>query len=173
MAADQISGAASLEAVERGGDKSWWDALAKWAGDTWEGIKNWFSQVWNMITAPFNKLKELVEGSGPFGEMVKGIGDKLAKDLGNWVREKLGLPKEEGYRRGTRHARPGWAWVGEEGPELVHFGGGEQVLTHDQSLQATRSVRIGTLNLQLPDWVNGFDDVVQFLQDFHLHEHYA
>lgn len=176
VAADQISGAASMEAVERGGDKSWWDALAQWAGDTWEGIKNWFSQVWNMITAPFNKLKEFVEGKGPFGEMVKGIGNKLAKDLGNWVREKLGLPKEEGYRRGTRHARRGWAWVGEDGPELVDFGGGEQVIPADASqalAQPARGLQIGSITLALPSWVHDFDDVIQFLRDFPLHEHYA
>lgn len=165
VAADQISGAASLEAVERGGDKSWWDALAKWAGDTWEGIKNWFSQVWNMITAPFSKLKELVEGSGPFGEMVKGIGDKLAKDLGNWVREKLGLPKEKGYRRGTRHARPGWAWVGEEGPELVHFGGGEQVIPADVSRELARSGAM-TVYLSMPkDAFESAERLFEFFRD--------
>jgi hypothetical protein len=31
------------------------------------------------------------------------------------------------YASGTPSARPGWAWVGERGPELVKFRGGEQV----------------------------------------------
>jgi hypothetical protein len=31
------------------------------------------------------------------------------------------------YGSGTLNARPGWAWVGERGRELVNFAGGEQV----------------------------------------------
>ncbi len=32
------------------------------------------------------------------------------------------------YAKGTSGAAPGWAWVGERGPELVKFGGGETVV---------------------------------------------
>jgi len=31
------------------------------------------------------------------------------------------------YAGGTLSAAPGWGWVGEQGPELIHFRGGEQV----------------------------------------------
>ena len=34
-----------------------------------------------------------------------------------------------GFATGTNNAPPGMAWVGENGPELVNFRGGEQVLT--------------------------------------------
>jgi SLT domain-containing protein/phage-related protein len=34
----------------------------------------------------------------------------------------------QGYALGTSSASPGWAMVGEDGPEWVNFGGGEQVL---------------------------------------------
>ena len=37
-----------------------------------------------------------------------------------------------GYKDGTQEAANGWAWVGEHGPELVKFHGGEQVIPHDQ-----------------------------------------
>jgi tape measure domain-containing protein len=40
------------------------------------------------------------------------------------------------YAAGTPSAAPGWAWTGEEGPELVKFRGGEQVLSHQDSLRA-------------------------------------
>lgn len=40
------------------------------------------------------------------------------------------------YAVGTRGAAPGWAWVGELGPELVRMSGGETVLTHEQSMSA-------------------------------------
>ncbi len=47
----------------------------------------------------------------------------------------------QGYADGTMSATPGWRWVGEEGPELMRFSGGEQVYTATQSrmLAASRS----------------------------------
>lgn len=39
----------------------------------------------------------------------------------------------KGYARGTRSATPGWRWVGENGPELLQFAGGEAVHTAEQS----------------------------------------
>lgn len=41
--------------------------------------------------------------------------------------------KSKGYASGTASAESGWAWVGENGPELVNFRGGERVLTANQS----------------------------------------
>ena len=38
-----------------------------------------------------------------------------------------------GYANGTYNAPPGLALVGENGPELIHFGGGEQVLPAEQT----------------------------------------
>lgn len=35
-----------------------------------------------------------------------------------------------GYATGTTSARPGVAWVGEKGPELVRFKGGEEVVPY-------------------------------------------
>ncbi|MFC2756982.1 tape measure protein [Propionibacterium acidifaciens] len=37
-----------------------------------------------------------------------------------------------GYARGTSNARRGLAWVGENGPELIRFHGGEQVIPNDR-----------------------------------------
>lgn len=42
-----------------------------------------------------------------------------------------------GYASGTKSALPGWAWVGEEGPELMRMHGGEQVLPASVSKQVT------------------------------------
>jgi SLT domain-containing protein len=39
-----------------------------------------------------------------------------------------GLGSGHGYAQGTGGAKKGWAWVGEEGPELVLFNGGEKVV---------------------------------------------
>jgi hypothetical protein len=45
-----------------------------------------------------------------------------------------------GYASGTMGAQRGWAWVGERGPELAYFHGGEKVLSHEQSIAAMKSV---------------------------------
>lgn len=39
------------------------------------------------------------------------------------------------YASGTDDAPPGWAWVGEEGPELMRLRGGEQILPNSVSQQ--------------------------------------
>lgn len=44
------------------------------------------------------------------------------------------------YASGTNYATAGLALVGEAGPELVYFHGGERVLTADETQQALRSV---------------------------------
>lgn len=44
-----------------------------------------------------------------------------------------GQSRGSGFASGTMSAPPGWAWTGEEGPELVNFRGGERVLTAAQS----------------------------------------
>lgn len=43
-----------------------------------------------------------------------------------------------GYETGTLSAAPGWAWVGERGPELMRLTGGEQILSAAQSSALTR-----------------------------------
>ena len=162
------------EAVKKGADKSWWEKLADAVGDTWDKIKGWFNDMAEKIAGPLKALQGLVTGGGPFDNLVGKIAEKLGKDLKNWAAKKLGLPTDEGYATGTRHARPGWAWVGERGPELVRFRGGEQVLTHTESLAATSGgVHIGTLNLELPEWVRTLDDLARFLRDLELQAHYA
>lgn len=45
----------------------------------------------------------------------------------------------KGYATGTASAAAGYAWVGENGPELVKLGGGEEILTASQSM-ARRSM---------------------------------
>lgn len=50
-----------------------------------------------------------------------------------------------GYAVGTRSAAPGFALVGERGPELVYFGGGEQVMTAQETAALMQDRRIGAL----------------------------
>ncbi|MFP4165298.1 MAG: hypothetical protein ACLFVE_15100 [Chitinispirillaceae bacterium] len=45
------------------------------------------------------------------------------------------INKSKGFAVGTNYAPPGWHWVGERGPELMNFRGGEQVKTNRESMQ--------------------------------------
>ncbi|UZZ12451.1 hypothetical protein NDO41_08235 [Ectopseudomonas mendocina] len=56
-----------------------------------------------------------------------------------------------GFAKGTNSAPPGMAWVGENGPELVNFRGGEQVLT----AAASRNLASRMQGLMLSDPVAG------------------
>lgn len=65
------------------------------------------------------------------------FGKKLAGNINKSV---------PGYATGTNSAARGWAWVGERGPELVKFRGGERVLNNSDSMKAgggAVDVRVG------------------------------
>lgn len=46
-----------------------------------------------------------------------------------------------GYASGTENAPPGWAWVGEDGPELMRMHGGEQILPNHVSQEVAQTYR--------------------------------
>ncbi len=73
--------------------------------------------------------------------------------------------KKKGYASGTASAAPGYAWVGEEGPELVKFSGGEEVLTATQSM-ARRSVSSDPKTIIYQSTTNVFrvDDIRTYQQ---------
>lgn len=48
-----------------------------------------------------------------------------------------------GFAEGTDYAPPGWAWVGENGPELMYFHGGEQVVPHAESERLMQQMEQG------------------------------
>jgi hypothetical protein len=50
----------------------------------------------------------------------------------------------QGQASGTGSAPAGWSWVGERGPELMNFRGGERVLSHPQSMRVSRGYAGGT-----------------------------
>jgi len=51
----------------------------------------------------------------------------------------MNVPGMNGYASGTDSAPPGWAWVGEEGPELMRLRGGEQILPSSVSQEAMQA----------------------------------
>lgn len=100
------------------------------------------------ITAEIERLKELstveVKAYMP-PEAIADLRSKLqqlAKELGQElvITPTVAAPvvassleSLPGHATGTPNAAPGLAWVGERGPELVAFGGGERVFTADAS----------------------------------------
>jgi Transglycosylase SLT domain len=71
----------------------------------------------------------------------------------------MGIGSGHGYARGTGHARPGWAWVGELGPELVNFRGGESVMPMGRGRGVTSHVTLhlrgtsGKLDQMFINWL--------------------
>jgi TP901 family phage tail tape measure protein len=48
-----------------------------------------------------------------------------------------------GYAQGTLDATRGWHWVGEKGPELLYFSGGESVIDSEQSNKVAKEISKG------------------------------
>ena len=145
--------------------------LAEAIAAGFNSVKDWFTAILDKVTGPLQSLGSV--GGGVLGDLVVGIGNKLKSDLETWLKDKLGVG---GYATGTRSAAPGLAWVGERGPELVNFRGGEQVLPAGFSpalAAGAAAIRIGQLNLQLPDWVRDFDTLIRFIRDLELQAHSA
>ena len=44
-----------------------------------------------------------------------------------------------GHAGGTDYAQEGWRWVGEQGPELMYFQGGETVIPHTKSVEMLKN----------------------------------
>ena len=86
---------------------------------------------------------------------------------------------QRGYATGTENAEPGWAMVGENGPELMFFNGGEKVLdaSRTSALQARPEPALsamvaapggGSSSVQVVFQIagNATPDTVQALQDY-------
>ena len=56
-----------------------------------------------------------------------------------------------GYAVGTQSAAPGFALVGENGPELVYFNGGESVLTASETRREMESASVTPMSAELPE----------------------
>lgn len=83
--------------------------------------------------------------------------DNVASDVG-YIKETYGgignvqqaneNMDPHGYATGTTNAQQGWSWVGENGPELVKFHGGEQVWTIDDIVKRLQNAVTGPGGLQ-------------------------
>ena len=95
------------------------------------GIRNFFAGIFegigNVIKAPINAVIDMVN------HIIGGL-NQISFEIPSWVpfvggnRYGIDLPYLDRLATGTDNARKGLAIVGEAGPELIRFNGGEQVL---------------------------------------------
>lgn len=75
------------------------------------------------------------------------------------------------YASGTDHAEQGWAMVGENGPELAYFGGGEQVFTAAETKAIIGSGNSGaggvseSITIAPQFYINGSSDLRDNMQE--------
>ena len=101
--------------------------------------------VWGLIKSIPKILEALLD---LFVEVVKHMGDVFVKALkkawsgASWLLDTIVdfVKKIFGYANGTDDAKRGLALVGEQGPELVRFNGGEQVLNTKNTQKALANV---------------------------------
>lgn len=138
------SGAAQQYAKAQLGKHGWGAAQWNPLKSLWQGESGW---RWNAANA-----------SGAYGIPQALPGSKMASAGKDWktnqqtqinwgegyIKDRYGSPSvaykdwlarsPHWYAGGTPGALPGWAWVGERGPELVKMHGGETVIDHARSM---------------------------------------
>ncbi|WP_249400134.1 transglycosylase SLT domain-containing protein [Streptomyces argyrophylli] len=105
------------------------DSNAK-AGHPSQGLLQTIPSTFAAYAGPY-KSRGITD---PMASIYAGLNYAIHRYGSGWVRALSGT---KGYATGTMGADNGWAWVGEEGPELVNFRGGETVLNHQDSMLAT------------------------------------
>ncbi|MFJ9234384.1 transglycosylase SLT domain-containing protein [Streptomyces anulatus] len=124
--------------VESGGNPKAinnWDINAK-NGVPSQGLMQTIPPTFAAYAGPY-KSRGITD---PLASIYAGLNYATTRYGANW---RKALSGTKGYASGTDGAARGWAWVGEEGPELVRFSGGETVLTHEDSMLASTSVQRG------------------------------
>lgn len=131
------------------GIKTPFEAFGNWFKDLWDDLGKWFSNLWDgmldVLKAPINLL---IKG---INFVISGL-NKISFELPDWIPfvggKKFGIdiPEIPLLAKGTDNARKGLAIVGEAGPELVRFNGGEQVLNNRNTQKALEGMGGTTIN---------------------------
>ncbi|MFE6362980.1 phage tail tape measure protein [Streptomyces sp. NPDC057806] len=121
-----------------------WDINAK-NGDPSRGLMQTIGSTFNAYSGPFR-------GRGiydPLANIYAGINYAMNRYGGSWINV---MTRPGGYAKGTRGrgAAAGWAWVGEKGPELINLRGGEDILSHRDSVAVAMANGI-----KLPGYASG------------------
>ncbi|MEU8948781.1 transglycosylase SLT domain-containing protein [Streptomyces sp. NPDC048489] len=107
-------------------------------GDPSRGLMQTIGSTFSHYAGPY--LKRGIYD--PMASIYAGLNYAVHRYGSGWMKALSGT---HGYAKGTDGAEKGWAWVGERGPELVNFGGGETVLPHGMSMKVARGYASGTV----------------------------
>lgn len=132
--------------------KNFFAKIGEWFSNAWEGFKSffsaigdWFKDIWDTVSGWVEKIGDKMgQFFGLFSKENKSTGSHVAKGI-------LGVLTGgisnifTGFATGTENAPSGLAVVGEEGPELVNFRGGEQVIPAPQTKQMLQSGTGGSI----------------------------
>ena len=126
------------------GIKKAWSGVKDWFSDVGDGIKDIFSKCVTNMKSAFEKAGSWVKDmAGKIGSGLSKAGETI-KDGAKWVGNKI--KDFFGFANGTLSAPRGLALVGEAGPELVRFNGGEQVLNSHNTQKALEGMGGTTVN---------------------------
>ncbi|MFD7793642.1 phage tail tape measure protein [Streptomyces sp. NPDC059759] len=131
--------------IESGGNPNainLWDSNAK-AGHPSQGLMQTIPSTFAAYAGPF-KGRGITD---PLANIYAGVNYAMHRYGGDWISV---MTRPGGYAKGTSGAAKGLAWVGERGPELVNFKGGEDVLSHGDSMAFAK-----THGIKLPGYASG------------------
>ncbi|MGC9439255.1 transglycosylase SLT domain-containing protein [Streptomyces sp. WG5] len=114
--------------VESGGNPNainLWDINAK-NGYPSQGLMQTIPQTFNAYAGPYRHLGI----TNPMASIYAGLNYATSRYGSGWRRALSGV---KGYWTGSLSASPGLALVGERGPELVNFRGGERVYSNGET----------------------------------------
>lgn len=94
-------------------------------------------------------VKSYINAAAGMLPSVRDMYARIAQEAQSAMANDAGIPtarsgsyfSNPGYANGTGNAPPGWAWVGEKGPELMRLRGGEQILPNNVSQEVARDYR--------------------------------
>lgn len=124
-----------------------WDNMVNWfgslpgrisaaAGHLWDGLKGDLAAVVQWIKTQFNDVVDWIKKlpskvkKAALGLVHGKVGQSVGHSAGMGFSGGLLMP---GMATGGYVASPGWSWVGERGPELLHVPQGATVYPHQQS----------------------------------------
>jgi hypothetical protein len=116
------------------------------------GLNNFGSVLSSFMASPggggsgwFQNLASMFGGSGGALNFMSGISPKATADI---LSGSFGL-----FAEGTESAPPGWAWVGEKGPELKKLRAGDVIRSNPRSIDMMKQAGGGGSNDNLQNLV--------------------
>ena len=122
--------------------KKIWDGVKGAWTSAWEGlkaaVKGPIDAIISFLAPVIEAVQKVIKGIEAANQFITGekrvgnfLVDKHNKVIGEYIKNKDGTETLKRYAKGTQGAAPGLALVGEEGPELVIFHGGEQIIPNN------------------------------------------